>query len=53
MRTAIEAIGIFIVFTLVTMTCQATDVEYCKDARTGQIIVVKAGMPCPFPMHKI
>ena len=28
-------------------------VEYCKNAKTGEIIVVKKNMPCPFPMHKI
>jgi len=28
-------------------------VKYCKDANTGRIITVQAGMPCPYPTHEI
>jgi len=27
----------------------AQDVKYCKNYQTGEIIVVDAGMPCPYP----
>lgn len=32
---------------------QAQEVKYCRDARTGDIIVVPAGTPCPYPTHAI
>lgn len=42
---------------LLLMTCvgrvEANDVKYCKDARTGKIIVVPANTPCPYPTHEI
>lgn len=28
-------------------------VKYCKNAQTGEIIVVQENMPCPFGTHKI
>lgn len=28
-------------------------VKYCKDAQTGRVITVEAGMPCPYPTHEI
>ena len=31
----------------------AQDVKYCRDARTGEIITVEAGQPCPFPTHEL
>jgi hypothetical protein len=34
--------------------CQANDkVKYCRDAQTGRIITVAAGMPCPRPTHEL
>jgi hypothetical protein len=31
----------------------ATDVKYCKDYTTGEIYVVEANMPCPYPTVEI
>ena len=31
----------------------AQEVKFCKDAETGEIIVVEINMPCPFPTHEI
>jgi len=28
-------------------------VKHCKNARTGEVIVVQAGYPCPYPTHQI
>jgi hypothetical protein len=45
----------FLVGLLVGMAAgaYADDVKYCRDARTGQIITVEAGQPCPFPTHDL
>lgn len=29
------------------------DVKYCQDLTTGEIKVVKANMPCPYPMAEM
>jgi hypothetical protein len=34
-------------------TVDAQDVKYCIDLTTGEIKVVKAGMPCPYPMAEM
>ena len=31
----------------------AQEVKYCKNAKTGEIITIQAGYPCPFPTYKI
>ena len=31
----------------------AQDVKYCKNYQTGEVIVVEANMPCPFPMAEL
>jgi len=52
---AVEAALIFLL--LAVLMCiddaWAQDVKYCKDAQTGDVIVVEAGMPCPFPYHEL
>lgn len=37
----------------VAMYTPAQDVKYCRNAETGEIIVVEAGMPCPYPTHEL
>ncbi len=34
-------------------TTEAQEVKYCKNFTTGDIVVVEAGMPCPFPTVEI
>jgi hypothetical protein len=48
---AVQAALIFFVLCLMMAVkpCEAQDVTYCKNYQTGQIIVVEAGMPCPYP----
>ena len=56
MIDAIEAVLVTAVFLALTaVPCQADEpkVKYCKDARTGQIIVIEDGYPCPFPTHEL
>ena len=44
----------FIAGALTARKADAQDeVKYCKDARTGQVIVVEASMPCPFPYREL
>lgn len=31
----------------------AQQVKYCKDYRTGEVFVVEAGMPCPYPTVEV
>ncbi len=28
---------------------EAQEVKYCKNYTSGEVIVVQAGMPCPYP----
>lgn len=42
-----------ILILLLSGAVQAQDVKYCKNAQTGEIIVVEVGYPCPFPTHEI
>lgn len=44
---------ILLVSLLIFPQAIAQDVKYCKDARTGGILTVPAGMPCPYPTHEI
>ena len=37
----------------ICLLSHADGVKYCKDARTGDIIVVEEGQPCPYPTHEI
>jgi hypothetical protein len=53
MKDAIAAVAVFLLFTLAIGECRADDVKYCKDARTGKVIVVPAGTPCPYPTHEL
>lgn len=34
-------------------SAQAQDVTHCQNLQTGEIIVVRKGMPCPFPTAEI
>lgn len=52
-RNALGAMLAVVVFTLAIMECEAQDVKYCRDANTGEIIVVEAGQPCPYPTHEL
>ena len=38
---------------LIVVKSNAQEVEYCKNATTGEIITVQARMPCPYPTYKI
>ncbi len=33
--------------------CEAQDVNYCKHAQTGGVIVIQAGYACPAGYYKI
>jgi hypothetical protein len=50
-------IGICIVMLVVGMVwasqASAQKVKYCQNLTTGEIITVRAGMPCPYPTSEI
>ncbi len=46
-------LAVLVTFVFTGSMCQAQDVKYCKNAKTGDIIVVETGYPCPYPTHKI
>lgn len=46
-------LAVLVTFVFTGSMCQAQDVKYCKNAKTGDIIVVEIGYPCPYPTHKI
>ena len=41
------ALAVFTLF--VGQIAEAQEVTYCKNYQTGEIIVVEAGYPCPYP----
>ena len=46
-------LAVLVTFVFTASMCTAQEVKYCKNGRTGDIIVVQAGYPCPFPTHKL
>lgn len=54
-RRAGTTIIIAILLALVVFLTEgyAQQVKYCKDLQTGQVVVVEANMPCPYPMVQI
>lgn len=57
-RRIFEALAIlFILLAMAWQPAEAQDdepeVTYCQDLVTGEIKVVKAGMPCPYPMAEM
>ena len=38
---------------VMAVSTQAQDVKYCKNYETGEVIVVEANMPCPYPMAEL
>jgi hypothetical protein len=56
MKNIIESIAVFAVFTAilaVSLKVFGSDVKYCRNAETGEIIVIEAGYPCPSPTHEL
>ena len=51
--TALAIFGAMFLLLALFGDASAQGVKYCKNAETGEIIVVEEGMPCPFPTHKI
>jgi hypothetical protein len=52
MHPAVEAALIFSVLCLLMLAkpCEATpEIKYCKNFETGEVFVVEANMPCPYP----
>lgn len=46
-------LAVLATFVFTASMCSAQEVEYCKNATTGEIITIQAGYPCPFPTHKL
>jgi len=46
-------LALLVTFVFTAFMCSAQEVKYCKNAKTGEIVVVQAGYPCPFPTHKL
>ena len=45
---------IAVAFLLLAMQAMSQDkVKYCKNYETGEVIVVEAGYPCPYPTAEI
>ena len=54
--TALDAVilvGLMAALFFMAWQADAQQVTYCKDARTGEIIVIQEGYPCPSPTHQI
>ena len=51
LHPTVQAALIFAVLCILMLVkpCEAQDVQYCKNYETGEIIVVEAGQPCPYP----
>ena len=50
---AIALMTVILAAGLVDIAVAQDKVKYCKNAETGEIIVVEINMPCPFPTHEI
>lgn len=50
---ALIIVGLMAALFFMTYQCQAAPVKHCRNAETGQIITVEAGMPCPYPTHEV
>jgi len=47
-------VALFVTLVLFNGSSRADErVKYCKNFKTGEVIVVEAGMPCPFPTVQI
>ena len=53
MKINFAIVATFTAILLVSTKGSAQEVEYCKNATTGDIITVQAGMPCPYPTYKL
>ena len=52
MKNFIEALLVTVLFTAATATHAGPDeVKYCKNATTGEIVVVGIRSPCPYPTY--
>ena len=45
-------IGMMLMLAIIA-SADAQDVKYCKNFQTGEIYVVEANMPCPYPTAEI
>jgi hypothetical protein len=45
-------LAVLVTFVFTASMCNAQDVKYCKNAKTGAIIVVQTGYPCPFGTYR-
>ena len=46
-------IGLALIFAVVVLDSIGQELKYCKDYETGEVVVVEAGKPCPFPMGEL
>ena len=51
--TAIAVAFLLLAMSFALQAVADPKVKYCKDAQTGRVITVEAGMPCPYPTHEI
>ena len=55
LHPAVEAAIIFLILALLMcVKPEATpEIKYCKNYETGEVIVVEANQPCPFPTAEL
>lgn len=56
-RECIEAVFVIAIFLMILAAADRVfgndKVKYCRNAETGEIIVIQEGYPCPAPTHAI
>ena len=52
-RDAVALVTLITAIFFMTWQADATQVKYCKNPRTGEIIVIEANYPCPSGTHKV
>ena len=51
--TALSVVFVLLAILFATNAWSNDKVKYCKNYETGEVIVIEAGYPCPFPTSEI
>ncbi len=49
MKNSAMIFGLVLIVFAIAVDAQGQQVKYCKNFQTGEIYVVEANMPCPYP----
>ena len=53
LEAAITFVVVMVILACLAEMADAQDVKYCRNAKTGEIIVIEVGYACPFGTYAI